>query len=81
MCIQMPSNNTHVQGGLGAGLPPPMLMPQAAGGLQGLQAVPGYQAVNMGAAPAVYGAPQHMHIPQQYNGPQSPAPHMNGSLF
>ncbi len=70
-----------MQGGFGAGLPPPMLMPQAAGGMQGLQAVPGYQAVNMGIAPGMYGAPQHMHVPQQYNNTQSPAPHMNGSLF
>ena len=70
-----------VQGGYGAGLPPPMLMPQAAGGLQGLQAAAGYPAVNMVAAPGMYGAPQHMHIPQQYNNPQTSAPHMNGSLF
>ena len=71
-----------MQGGYGAGLPPPMLMPQAAaGGMQGLQAVPGYQAVNMGIAPGIYAAPQHMHMPQQYNNPQPPAPHMNGSLF
>ena len=71
-----------VQGGYGAGLPPPMLMPQAAGGMQGLQAVPGYQAVNLGVAPGMYAAPQHMqHMPQQYSNPQPPAPHMNGSLF
>lgn len=69
-----------IQGG-GRGMQPPMLMLQGAGGMQGLQAVPGYQAANMGVVPGMYGAPQHMQMPQQYHKNQPPASNMNGSFL
>jgi len=70
-----------IQGGFGGGMQPPMLMLQGAGGMQGLQAVPGYQAANMGVVPGMYGAPQHMQMPQQYLKNQPPASNMNGSFL
>lgn len=71
------------QGGFGAGMPQQMHILQAAGGLQGLQPVPGYQGPNMGNAPGMYpyGGPQQMQMAQQYQKAQAPAPDMNGSFF
>ena len=64
-------------------MPQQMHIPQAAGGLQGLQPVPGYQGPNMGIAPGIYpyGGPQQMQMAPQYQKAQAPAPDMNGSFF